>query len=138
MSKKLSEGNSSSKKTEKKKKKTVYGTYREDRKTPKYVSSENYKDGLTDEEVNERIENLQVNIEGRVESKFTKNFKLVFKVITKNTFTFFNIFYFYPKIRFQDLQISYFHQEVYCVIVASIRFFTSAAISVVFISLYSS
>ena len=36
MSKKLSEGNASSKKTEKKKKKTVYGTYREDRKTPKY------------------------------------------------------------------------------------------------------
>ena len=95
MSKKLSEGNASSKKTEKKKKKkkTVYGTYREDRKTPKYVSSENYKDGLTDEEVNERIENLQVNIDGRVESKFTKNFKLVFKVITKNTFTFFNILY---------------------------------------------
>ena len=95
MSKKLSEGNASSKKTEKKKKKkkTVYGTYSEDRKTPKYVSSKNYKDGLTDEEVNERIENLQVNIEGMVESKFTKNFKLVFKVITKNTFTFFNILY---------------------------------------------
>ena len=93
MSKKLSEGNASSKKTEKKKKKTVYGTYSDDRKTPKYVSSENYKDGLTDEEVNERIENLQVNIDGRVESKFTKNFKLVFKVITKNTFTFFNILY---------------------------------------------
>ena len=57
MSKKLSEGNASSKKTEKKKKKkkTVYGTYSEDRKTPKYVSSKNYKDGLTDEEVNERI-----------------------------------------------------------------------------------
>ena len=73
--------------------KIVYGNYSEERNTPEYVTSQNYKLGLNDKEVEERKENLQVNIDGKIESKFVKNLKLIFKVITKNTFTFFNILY---------------------------------------------
>lgn len=77
----------------KKSKRTVYGVYDEKRNTPQYIKNNNYKLGLNDQEVQERIDNLQVNIEGKIESSRQKNTKMVLKVITKNTFTFFNILY---------------------------------------------
>lgn len=77
----------------KKSKKVVYGIYNEKRNNPEYIEKNNYKLGLNDQEVQERIDNLQVNIEGKIESARQKNFKMILKVIAKNTFTFFNILY---------------------------------------------
>lgn len=77
----------------KKKKSVVYGIYDEKRNEPQYIKENNYKLGLNDAEVQERLDNLQVNIEGKIESTSRKNFKMILKVIAKNTFTFFNILY---------------------------------------------
>ena len=80
-------------KPKKAKKRIVYGEYSTKRKDPLYLAKNEYKKGLTQVEVDERKENLQVNIEGVVESNFTKTLKTIFKVFVKNTFTFFNILY---------------------------------------------
>lgn len=77
----------------KKKKNIVYGTYDPKRNNPKYFNNNEYKKGLLPEEVEERKDNLQVNIDGRIESKFKQNIKMILKVFAKNTFTFFNILY---------------------------------------------
>ena len=77
----------------KKKKRVIYGTYDEKRNTPLYKTNNNYMKGLTTDEVEERIESLQVNREGKIESNFKKTFMMILKVICKNTFTFFNILY---------------------------------------------
>ena len=74
-------------------KKIIYGNYDTKRKTPLYEKNNNFMEGLTDEEVSERFDNLQVNREGKIESKFIKNLKMVLKVFYKNTFTFFNVLY---------------------------------------------
>ncbi len=76
-----------------KKKNIVYGDYLPDRHDPLYVKHNNFKEGLTSEEVETRIDNLQVNIVGRIESKFKKTLKMILGVFAKNTFTFFNIMY---------------------------------------------
>ena len=83
----------SPKEKKQKKKKIVYGIYDEARNEPQYIKENNYKLGLSDQEVQERIDKLQVNIEGKIESTGKKNFKMILNVITKNTFTFFNILY---------------------------------------------
>ena len=77
----------------KKKKRIVYGEYKIDRKKPIYLKNNEYKKGLTTDEVEERKENLQVNIDGVIESNFSKTIKIITKVFVKNTFTFFNILY---------------------------------------------
>ncbi len=77
----------------KKKKNITYGIYPEERNQPLYQKSGHYLQGLTDEEVEERIEHLQVNIDGKIQSPFEKNLKMILSVIWKNTFTFFNILY---------------------------------------------
>lgn len=77
----------------KKSKRVVYGVYDEKRNEPQYIKKNNFKLGLNDLEVQERIDNLQVNVEGKIESSRQKNIKMVLKVIAKNTFTFFNILY---------------------------------------------
>lgn len=77
----------------KKKKRIVYGEYKLDRKKPIYLKNNEYKKGLTTDEVEERKENLQVNIDGVIESNFSKIIKIIMKVFAKNTFTFFNILY---------------------------------------------
>ena len=74
-------------------KKIIYGTYDTNRDIPLYIKNDNYMEGLTDDEVSSRLENLQVNREGKIESKFIKNLKMILKVFSKNTFTFFNILY---------------------------------------------
>ncbi len=89
-SKKLVDNNE---KKPKKKRRTVYGNYSTDRKEPLYFKNNDYKKGLTNQEVEERKENLQVNIEGVIESNFSKTFKTILKVFAKNTFTFFNVLY---------------------------------------------
>lgn len=83
----------SPKEKKQKKKKIVYGIYDEARNEPQYIKENNYKLGLSNQEVQERIDKLQVNIEGKMESTGKKNFKMILNVITKNTFTFFNILY---------------------------------------------
>ena len=80
-------------KKEKKRKNIVYGVYDEKRSEPQYIKENNYKLGLNEQEVQERLDNLQVNIEGKIESTGKKNCKMILKVIVKNTFTFFNILY---------------------------------------------
>ena len=77
----------------KKKKHIVYGKYNSEREEPVYIKHNNYKEGLTKEEVEKRVENLQVNIDGVIESNFSKVLKIIFKVFAKNTFTFFNVLY---------------------------------------------
>ena len=77
----------------KKKKKIIYGDYDTKRETPLYEKHQNYMEGLTDEEVSVRLENLQVNREGKMESNFSKTLKMILKVVSKNTFTFFNVLY---------------------------------------------
>lgn len=77
----------------KKSKRVVYGIYDEKRNEPQYIKKNNFKLGLNEQEVQERIGNLQVNIEGKIESSRQKNIKMILKVIAKNTFTFFNILY---------------------------------------------
>ena len=77
----------------KKNKKIIYGDYDPKRETPLYQKHENYMEGLTDEEVSVRLENLQVNREGKMESNFSKTLKMILKVFSKNTFTFFNVLY---------------------------------------------
>lgn len=77
----------------KKSKRVVYGIYDEKRNEPQYIKKNNFKLGLNNQEVQERIDHLQVNIEGKIESSRQKNIKMILKVIAKNTFTFFNILY---------------------------------------------
>lgn len=80
-------------KSKKRKKRIVYGNYNPTRKDPGYLKNNEYKKGLTVEEVDERIEALQVNKEGVVESNFVKTTKMILKIFAKNTFTFFNCLY---------------------------------------------
>lgn len=77
----------------KRKKRIVYGNYNPERTAPLYLNNNEYKQGLTTNEVEERIEALQVNKEGIIESNFSKTFKMILKIFTKNTFTFFNCLY---------------------------------------------
>ena len=81
------------KENKKKHKNIVYGTYNPERKDPSYKKDNTYMYGLTTEEVCERVENLQVNKEGKIRSKAKENLIVFLKVLSKNTFTFFNILY---------------------------------------------
>lgn len=76
-----------------KNKNKVYGTYDPKRNEPRYLRKNDYKLGLLPEEIDERLDNLQVNIDGKLESRFSKNIKMILRVISKNTFTFFNVLY---------------------------------------------
>ena len=67
----------------KKKRKIIYGDYETNRETPLYVKHDNFIEGLTDEEVSVRMDNLQVNREGRLESNFSKSLKWFYKLFLK-------------------------------------------------------
>ena len=95
----------------KKKKRIVYGEYKIDRKKPIYLKNNEYKKGLTTDEVEERKENLQVNIDGVIESNFSKTIKIITKVFVKNTFTFFNILYIFIIVVNNELEVNLYEKN---------------------------